>query len=86
MQVNKVFNPIVYVFGLDKIDFLKVWEMCTFHLLHMLQLLPAFAQRPLDKIFQTLCKYVKLTIERAYRVIKVDRPKSVLPVYIPTVS
>ena len=48
MQVNKVFNPIVYVFGLDKIVFLKVWEMGT--LLHsMLQLLSAFAERPLDK-------------------------------------
>ena len=55
MQVNKVFNPIVYVFGLDKIDFLKAWEMGTSHLLHMLQLLTVFAQRPLDEIIQTLC-------------------------------
>ena len=56
MQVNKVFNPIVYVFGLEKIDFVKAWEMGTSHLLHMLKLLTVFAQRPLDEIIQTLCK------------------------------
>ena len=55
MQVNKVFNPIVYVFGLDKIDFLKFGKWAL-HLLHMLQLLTVFAQRPLDEIIQTLCK------------------------------
>ena len=56
MQVNEVFNPIAYVFGLDKIDFLKAWEMGTSHLLHMLQLLSAFAERPLDTKIQPLCK------------------------------